>query len=201
MNIIQIYGLVILLLSVVIHEVSHGLMALRLGDETAKNAGRLTLNPISHLDMVGSIIVPILSSFGGFPFGWAKPVPYDPRNLYKDYKYGPLKVALAGPGANFAVAVIVGLITRFAVPFISPFMAQLLILIVGMNIFLGLLNLIPVPPLDGSKILIYILPQKYSYKIQSLGVSAMFLALLAFFVLAGPIAILAGYLTSLIIGA
>lgn len=197
---INIFQLVILLFSVVIHEVSHGLVALRLGDETAKMMGRLTLNPLPHLDLVGSVIVPVLSSLGGFPFGWAKPVPYNPRNLYKDYKYGPLKVALAGPGANFAVALSIGLIARFLAPFISEFLLLLFFLVVALNIFLGLLNLIPVPPLDGSKILTLILPHKYSIALQSMGMGAMVLALLAFFILAGPIGALAQYLASLIIG-
>src|SRR3989344_8429104 len=107
------YGLVILF-SIVLHEVAHGVAAHSLGDPTAKNLGRLTLNPIKHLDLFGSIILPVMTYWaGGFIFGYAKPVPYNPLNL-NDQKYGPAKVAAAGPLSNFMLAVLIGLFLRFA---------------------------------------------------------------------------------------
>src|SRR3989344_5222539 len=108
-----IFWIIALLYSVVIHEVSHGAVAYSLGDPTAKNLGRLTLNPIKHLDMFGSVFLPLISfMLGGFIFGYAKPVPYNPENL-RDRKYGPAKVALAGPASNIALAVLFGLTLRF----------------------------------------------------------------------------------------
>ena len=105
-----IFQILILIFSVVVHEVSHGYAALALGDKTAQDAGRLTLNPLKHLDPFGSIILPSLSyMLGGFIFGWAKPVPYNPYNL-KNRKWGPAIVALAGPFANVSLAVVFGLI-------------------------------------------------------------------------------------------
>ena len=114
-----IFVLIILLFSIVIHEVAHGSVAYSLGDPTAKNAGRLTLNPIPHIDPIGSILLPgvlILMSValggGGIIFGWAKPVPINPYN-FRDQKYGEVKVALAGPGANLLIALVFGLVLRF----------------------------------------------------------------------------------------
>ena len=146
---------VILILSVVIHEVAHGYAALWLGDTTAYYAGRLTLNPIKHLDMFGSVILPILLSFTGFIFGWAKPVPYNPYNL-KNRRWGELLVAVAGPASNIILALIFGLIIRF----VNLDAGLILVagLIVQVNIVLAIFNLIPIPPLDGSKILFAILP-------------------------------------------
>jgi len=158
-----IFQLAILLMSVVIHEFAHGWMAFRLGDSTAKYSGRLTLNPIKHLDFWGSFMVPLMLYFfssGTMIFGWAKPVPYNPYNL-KDQKYGEAKVAFAGPAANLLVALIFGLSLRF-VPMdilVSTGLAQILGLIVFLNILLAVFNLVPLPPLDGSKILFTFLPR------------------------------------------
>ncbi len=156
-----IFLIAILIMSVVIHEVSHGFMAYYFGDPTAKMAGRLTLNPFKHLDMVGSFIVPTIAFLStGFIFGWAKPVPYNPYNL-KNAKIGEPMVALAGPLSNFSVALIFGLLIRFGIlPFnlIEP--ASLIVLI---NIVLGTFNLVPIPPLDGSKVLFGILPYNLMY--------------------------------------
>src|SRR6266404_9934624 len=113
MTIIAIFSFVVFIYSVVIHEVSHGLAAEMLGDPTAKNLGRLSLNPIKHIDLFGSIILPFLLFITtGFAFGYAKPVPYNPNNL-TDRKYGPVKVALAGPAVNIALALLFGLSVRF----------------------------------------------------------------------------------------
>jgi len=156
-----IFAILILIMSVVIHEVSHGYMAYYFGDVTAKMAGRLTLNPLKHLDMMGSVIVPTFAFLlTGFIFGWAKPVPYNPYNL-RDAKIGEPMVALAGPLSNFVVALIFGLLMRFGA--ISMELITPASLIVFINILLGIFNLIPIPPLDGSKILFAILPYNMNY--------------------------------------
>jgi len=159
-----IFQLTVLLFSVVIHEVSHGVMALHLGDPTAKYAGRLTLNPLKHLDPIGSVILPIFLILmaklmgGGIIFGWAKPVPINPYN-FRDQKYGSAKVALAGPGSNLAVALFFGLALRFF-PGLGTISGLYLMFsfIVYINILLAVFNLLPIPPLDGSHILFTFLP-------------------------------------------
>ena len=158
-----IFIIIILIMSVILHELSHGYAALFLGDSTAKHAGRLTLNPIKHLDPVGSVFIPfILYIFStGIIFGWAKPVPYNPYNL-RNQKWGELIVAAAGPVTNLLLAIIFGLVIRFGINFgVSPAFISLGSSIVILNIVLGLFNLIPIPPLDGSKILFSILPLKF----------------------------------------
>jgi len=167
MSIIYLILLIIIFLfSVVIHEVAHGEAALALGDPTAKMAGRLTLNPLKHLDPFGSIILPcilILMSLtfgGGIIFGWAKPVPINPFN-FRDRKYGEAKVAAAGPLANITLALIFGFLLRF-LPLEATAFTQNLGLIFGyivwVNLLLAIFNLIPIPPLDGSHILFTFLP-------------------------------------------
>ena len=186
--------LVIFLFSVVIHEVSHGLMACHLGDTTAKERGRLSLNPLKHLDPVGSILVPgflLLLSFvsgPGIVFGWAKPVPIDFRRL-RDQKYGPAKVALAGPLANFSLALVFGLFIRLGEGWASGslFGANLLgifSIIVWVNLLLAVFNLLPIPPLDGSHILFAILPrrwQKYELVFQQYGMLLLLVFIFFFF--------------------
>jgi len=161
--------IILFLFSVVIHEVSHGAVAYKLGDSTAKYAGRLTLNPLKHLELFGSIILPLVLIImakvagGGFVFGWAKPVPYNPYNL-KNQKWGPALVAAAGPGANLIVALIFGISLRF-LPITSSVyiynLAYIFSIIVWINILLAVFNLVPIPPLDGSKILFAALPYRY----------------------------------------
>lgn len=158
-----IFGIIVFLYSVVIHEVSHGLMARSLGDNTAQNMGRLTLNPIKHLDAFGSIILPLLLILvrSPFVFGYAKPVPYNPDNL-TDKRYGPSKVAFAGPAANLILAILFGLVLRLlGDSFLSVTMAQLLQYIVWINLVLALFNLIPIPPLDGHWLLLTFLPARF----------------------------------------
>ncbi|HHE76378.1 MAG TPA: site-2 protease family protein [Candidatus Parcubacteria bacterium] len=156
-----IFLIIVLLFSIIIHELAHGGMAYYLGDPTAKYSGRLTLNPLKHLDPVGSIILPLILIIIKSPilFGWAKPVPINPYN-FRDQKYGTLKVSLAGPGANLIIALFFGLMLRFIYPvaFLSDF-AQMLSYIVYINILLAVFNLIPIPPLDGSHILFTFLPE------------------------------------------
>lgn len=158
-----VFYLIILLFSVVIHEVSHGYAALCLGDKTAEYEGRLTLNPLKHLDFIGSILVPLISTGMHFPFGWAKPVPFNPHNL-RNRKYGEAIVAAAGPLSNLAIAGIFGLFVRFyVVPqglLASP-VGAMCHLIVLVNLSLLIFNLVPVPPLDGSKIISAILPRSW----------------------------------------
>ena len=158
---ITIISIVILIFSIIIHEIAHGFMADRLGDPTARLQGRLTLNPLKHIDPVGSIIVPLITSFAGFTFGWAKPVPYNPYNL-KNKRTGELLIALAGPASNIVLAVIFGLFIRVAVLYgLSISFITVAKYVVIINIVLAVFNLIPVPPLDGSKILFSLLPNQY----------------------------------------
>lgn len=161
---LTIFSLIVLLFSVVIHEISHGAVAYSLGDPTAKYAGRLTLNPLKHLDPFGSIILPLFLVImanltgGGIIFGWAKPVPINPYN-FRDQKYGSLKVALAGPGSNLTIALFFGLLLRFfsGLDVFSGFVSMFSY-IVYINILLAVFNLLPVPPLDGSHVLFTFLP-------------------------------------------
>lgn len=158
-----IFAIAVLIMSVVVHEVSHGYAANALGDPTAKHAGRLTLNPLKHLDMLGSVIVPFITyTLGGFIFGWAKPVPYNPYNL-KSQKWGPGIVGAAGPLSNFILAGALGLIMRFSagIPSFTPAFFEMAGLIVFINLILGMFNLVPIPPLDGSKVLFSFLPYKW----------------------------------------
>ncbi|OGM98437.1 MAG: hypothetical protein A2915_00530 [Candidatus Yanofskybacteria bacterium RIFCSPLOWO2_01_FULL_41_34] len=161
---LPIFYVVVLIYSVVIHEVSHGLMAEFLGDPTAKNLDRLTLNPLKHLDMFGSVLLPLLLFLVRSPFliGYAKPVPYNPQNL-SDKKYGPAKVALAGPASNIVLALIFGLSLRL-IPdiFTSPLVPQLFSFIILLNLVLAIFNLFPIPPLDGHWLLMTFLPARFN---------------------------------------
>ncbi len=167
MNPDTIWIITILIFSVIIHELAHGYAALFQGDQTAKKAGRLTLNPIPHIDPVGSILLPAIFILTGSHFflAWAKPVPYSPNNL-KNKKWGEAIVALAGPLSNIILAILFILITKilFILNLNSQLSFQLISSAIFLNIFLAVLNLIPIPPLDGSKILYSILPQRFSSK-------------------------------------
>lgn len=158
-----IFVLLVLLFSIMIHEIAHGAVAYKLGDPTAKYAGRLTLNPLKHLDPFGSVVLPLLlliTTMGRGPvFGWAKPVPINPHN-FKDQKWGELKVSIAGPAANFFIGILFALIIRFI-----PLPENLFIffsIISVYNFLWGIFNLVPIPPLDGSHILFSFIPYKYS---------------------------------------
>ena len=159
---IAIFILIVLFFSVVIHEIAHGSVALYLGDTTARDAGRLTLNPIKHIELFGSILLPLLllfASMGQGPiFGWAKPVPINPYNL-RDRKWGALKVAIAGPASNFILALFFGLLIRFVN--MPPIFSALFSIIAFYNFMWGIFNLIPIPPLDGYHILFSFLPERF----------------------------------------
>jgi Zn-dependent protease len=164
MDVNFIFSIVILIMSVVVHEVSHGYAADALGDPTPRLQGRLTLNPLKHLDLFGSVLFPALSYMvGGIIFGWAKPVMINPYNL-KARKWGEAIVAFAGPLSNILLAVVFSMLIRFASPLgLSQAFVTFSMTIVVMNIVLAIFNLIPIPPLDGSKILFAILPARFMH--------------------------------------
>lgn len=180
--------IVILIFSVIIHEVSHGYMADFLGDPTARLSGRLTLNPLKHIDPFGSIIFPLITYLlSGFTFGWAKPVPYNPYNL-KNRRQGEFLIALAGPVSNLAIALIFGTILRFTAFDTTGALAMtpyvtIVSYIVLINITLAIFNLIPLPPLDGSKLLLPLLPNQYGKLRTALESGGPILALIAAFFL------------------
>jgi Zn-dependent protease len=168
---ITLFYVIALIFSVILHEIAHGYVALMLGDDTAKRAGRLTLNPLVHIDLFGSIIFPLMLALVGAPiFGWAKPVPYDPRFL-KDPKKASGLIALAGPASNLAIAVIFAIVFRIGVSLggdsiggISPTLESFLIfvsMIIRVNVALAFFNLLPIPPLDGSGVLFSFFPRSW----------------------------------------
>ncbi|MBI4160338.1 MAG: site-2 protease family protein [Candidatus Yanofskybacteria bacterium] len=157
------FKIIVILFSVVLHEVAHGAVANSLGDPTAKNLGRLTLNPLKHLSFFGSILLPTLTVLiGGFIFGYAKPVPYNPANL-RDSRYGPAKVAFSGPAVNVVIAVLFGLILRFLPSGLgATLLPELFAFVVILNIVLAIFNLMPIPPLDGHWLLLTFLPARFT---------------------------------------
>jgi Zn-dependent protease len=192
-------------MSVVVHEVSHGYAANLLGDPTAKYAGRLTLNPLKHLDPLGSVVVPIILAV--FPphmvFGWAKPVPYNPYNL-KNKRWGDLIVAVAGPVSNLLLALFFGLLIRwnFSGGFLPSSFMNIAATIVFVNLILAVFNLVPIPPLDGSKVIFGVLPFRLSFKVKIIleRYGLVFLIFFIFF-LWQYVAPVIGFLFQLITGA
>jgi Zn-dependent protease len=195
---LPVFIIVVLIFSAIVHEYMHGWMANELGDPTAKNAGRLTLNPLAHLDPWGSVLLPIFLYYTtGFIFGYAKPVPINPYNLRG--KYDMVKVALAGPLSNLALAIFFGLFIRF-VPLGNDLLLQLLAAIVEVNLILFIFNMIPLPQLDGSRVIFPFLPrpvQEFYLRAEALGT---FIALL-FVLMAFPLVFAAvSFLFNLIVG-
>lgn len=158
-----LFVIIVLIVSIILHEVSHGYAADMLGDPTARLQGRLTLNPISHIDPIGSLLIPavLVLSTSPFMFGYAKPVPYNPYNL-RNQRWGEAIVAGAGPLTNLGLALVFGMIVRFGAELgLSNTFLQLAEAIVYVNILLALFNMIPIPPLDGSKVLSSVLPYRF----------------------------------------
>lgn len=202
---------IVLILSIIVHEVAHGYAADSLGDPTARLAGRLTLNPLPHIDLMGSIIIPALLAFSGSPifFGWAKPVPYNPYNL-RNQRWGEVFVALAGSATNIFLAVIFGLLVRFdASAGLDATALSLAATISFVNLFLGLFNLIPFPPLDGFTALRSALPwsmsgsfSRFEHSFRNMGVLSLIFFLLVFsYVFAGPFFDLVVWIFGLLSGA
>ncbi|MEK7181090.1 MAG: site-2 protease family protein [Patescibacteria group bacterium] len=184
-----------------IHEIAHGFMAEKLGDDTAKLAGRLTLNPLRHIDLFGSILLPLVLFLTHSPImiGWAKPVPFNPFALKKDYRYGPLKVALAGPLSNVLILLVVGILARLGFGFFSPELIGLLGYIAFLNISLAVFNLIPIPPLDGSRILPLIFP-KLASQFERIGMAGILLVVVFLSFFSSVIVTIAAYIFVFVAG-
>ena len=205
----SIFTIIILIISVIIHEVAHGYSANSLGDPTAKLAGRLSLNPVRHVDPVGSILVPaiLVLANSAFLFGWAKPVPYNPYNL-KNQRWGEAIVGIAGVATNLVLAVLFALVARAAWSAGMTDVAMLSAIVVSVNLSLGLFNLLPIPPLDGFTVLRGILPYKLSLgfrdieeKIQRGGILSLVAILFLFsYVLSAPFSALVSFVFRLLVG-
>ena len=209
---ILLFYIVVLIVSVILHEVAHGYMANWLGDPTARLAGRLTLNPISHIDPIGSILLPGLllfsQTFTHIPLliGYAKPVPINPH--YLTGKYDEALTAFAGPGTNILIAVIFGLAIRFMGGPETP-LQDAFATICYLNMVLALFNLIPIPPMDGSRVLAALLPgpigrayDEFRHWFERLGIvsSTLIIMLVFYYILAGPFTVLLAALFRLLTG-
>lgn len=204
-----IFSLLVLIFSVIIHEVAHGWAANALGDPTAKLAKRLTLNPIRHIDPIGTIIVPLLLKLSGSPFlfGWAKPVPYNPYNL-RNQRWGEAFVAIAGVATNIFLAIVFGLLARYAYGTGSVSFGDLAALVTLVNLFLGIFNLLPIPPLDGYTFLRSILPyrsamafREFEGRLMQGGFLTLIVFLLVFsYFLSKPFSALVFWIFELIVG-
>lgn len=163
----MIFRLIAFVFAIVVHEFGHALMALWVGDDTAKRSGRVTLNPLAHLDLIGLLVIFI------FPFGWAKPVVYDPRNIRINKRLGTILIILAGPFMNVVLAILSGIalgaIEHSLAPFwgtaFGGFIATAVFYIVIVNISLAIFNLVPIPPLDGWGIVRSLLPMRVQFKL------------------------------------
>ena len=206
-----------LVFAIVLHEVAHGWVADRLGDHTARDRGRLTLNPISHIDLFGTIIMPLLLfvvTNGRMVFGYAKPVPINPYN-FRDPRKGMALSSIAGPGINVLMALAFSLLLRVVMPLLEgvlprgawDWFAHPLALMFGygviINVVLAVLNMIPIPPLDGSRVVYWLLPDKQAaayYRLEPYGMIVL-MALLAFGVLGRIIGPIIQPIISLLLGA
>lgn len=184
-------AIVILLFSVIIHEVAHGLAALYFGDRTAERAGRLTLNPLPHIDPIGTILLPLALILTRSPiiFGWAKPVPVNPLN-FSDIKKGELMTSLAGVLSNLFLAISAAIIYRLTGGIASDTALAVLKFTVDINLILGIFNLLPIPPLDGSKVLMSYLPYNLLKSYQQLEKYGIFIILLLYLIPVGGTSLL-----------
>lgn len=194
-----IISIAILIMSVVLHELSHGYVAELMGDMTPRLQGRLTVNPLKHLDFFGSFIVPVLTSFAGFTFGWAKPIEWNPYNV-KNRRLGEFLISIAGPASNFLIAIVFGFCIRFGAESLPHSFIVISAYIVAINITLAVFNLIPIPPLDGSKILFSVLPPHMSHFRANYERYSIFLIVLLLFVLWRFIAPIVPFLFKIITG-
>lgn len=178
-----------LIFSLSVHEAAHALTAERCGDPTARLLGRVTLNPVKHVDPIGTVLMPMLMFFTQLPylFGWARPVPYNPRNL-KNFQRDPVLIALAGPFSNLVIAIVSILLMRVLLSAVGgidglqqnyalEILGQLGLMMIFINLLLMLFNLIPIPPLDGSALLGYILPESGKQMIASIGPFGILIAI------------------------
>jgi Zn-dependent protease len=203
------FQLAILIFSIVLHEVAHGYAANALGDPTARLSGRLTLNPLRHIDPVGSVLVPafLVITHAGILFGWAKPVPYNPYNL-KNQRWGEAIVASAGALTNLTLAVVFGLVARFTLGSMPDAFVNIVAIASFVNLFLGLFNLIPLPPLDGYTTLRGLLPyslathlRTFEDRVRGGGITSLIVILLIFsFFFAGPFSLFVTYLFNTLVG-
>lgn len=189
-----------LVFSLSVHEASHALTAERCGDPTARLLGRVTLNPVKHMDPIGTVLMPMLMFFTQLPylFGWAKPVPYNPRNL-KNFQRDPVLIALAGPFSNLCIAIVSILLMRVLLSAVGgieglqqnyalEILGNLGLMMISINLLLMLFNLIPVPPLDGSALLSYVLPESGKQMMDSIGPFGILIAIfISSRLLSGPL--------------
>lgn len=197
------------LMAVVFHEYAHGYIANKCGDPTAKDGGRLTLNPLPHLDPIGTVLFPVINMLTGMNllFGWAKPVPINPAR-FKNYKKGMVMVALAGPGMNFFLATISSIVfvgLHIFLPkdfYLFVPLAHMAEISVGLNFALGLFNLLPLPPLDGSRVISVFLPYNAARSYDNFAQYSFFIliGLLMFNVLDRLIGVPVMFLTRMVLG-
>ncbi len=208
-TLLMVFSILVLVFSIIIHEVAHGYAAYTLGDPTAKLEGRLTLNPLRHIDPFGSVILPglLVITHSPFLFGYARPVPYNPYNL-KNQRWGEAFVAVAGVATNILLAVLFAFIARAAYGQGAVGYGDLASVVVLVNLFLGMFNLIPIPPLDGYTFLRAIVPvkstmsfRKLEERIQQGGFLTLILFLFVFsYFLSAPFSALVLNTFSLLIG-
>lgn len=195
MNATVLLPIIALVIAILLHEIAHGLVALWMGDRTAKSAGRLTLNPLKHIDRFGSIILPLILLVGQlvtikrvvFLYGWAKPVPINPLNLRLGHYRNPRRlmaiVALAGPVVNFILALVGGVLIHLALIWPGPNLLNFLFYFIEINLILGIFNLIPLPPLDGGRIIVGVLPLKLAIWVSQMEKIGLLVILLVLFIL------------------